>query len=384
MTNYVSGVNPEVLRWAREKAGLSIEDIAQSFHKDVEVISNWESGMAVPTYNQLEKLAYSLYKRPIALFFFPSPPDEPDPGKSFRTLPDIEVNRFHSDTLLAIREANARQLTLYELLEGVNPSEKQIFKDIQIHPSLNPNEVALAVREYLGVSLEEQFKWGKMDDALKNWRNIIEENGIFIFKRSFKQGDISGFCLADNELPVIYLNNSTAKSRQIFSIFHELTHVLLSTSGITKSNDTYIGYLSGTAKAVEIFCNRFAGEFLVPSFDFEQRLDLNQQVEDLVKELSKQYSVSREVILRKLLDRNIVSTSDYEKYVREWLEDYEKAKSKKSHGGDYFATQATYFGQKFLNLIFSKYYSGSLTIQEVAGYMDIRAKNVAGVEPFVS
>lgn len=384
MANYVSGVNPEILHWAREKAGLTIEEIAQSFRKDVEVISNWESGEAAPTYNQLEKLAYSLYKRPIALFFFPSPPDEPDPGKSFRTLPDMEINNLHPDTLLAVREAKAMQLTLYELVNGVNPSKQQIFKDIQIHPSYNPSVVALTVREYLGVPLDEQFKWKNIEDALKNWRNIVEENGIFIFKRSFKQGDISGFCLADDELPVIYLNNSTTKSRQIFSIFHELAHILLSTSGITKSNDTYIGYLTGKARAVEIFCNQFAGEFLVPTSDFERRIDLSQPVLDLVRNLSRRYSVSREVVLRKLLDRNFVSADDYDNYVNEWLQDYEKVKSKKIKGGDYFATQATYFGQKFLNLVFSRYYSGSLTVQDVAGYMNIRAKNVAGVEQFIS
>lgn len=384
VANYVSGVNPEILRWAREKAGLSIEEIAQSFRKDVEVVSGWESGEVVPTYNQLEKLAYSLYKRPIALFFFPSPPDEPDPGKAFRTLPDVEVENLHPDTLLAVREAKAMQLTLYELVDGENPSEKQIFKDIKIHPNANPSDIALAVRDYLGVPLNEQVKWRRIDDALKNWRNVVEENGIFIFKRSFKQGDISGFCLADDELPVIYLNNSTAKSRQIFSIFHELAHILLSTSGITKSNDTYIGYLTGQARAVEIFCNRFAGEFLVPSADFEKRLDPRQPIDELVTKLSRRYGVSREVVLRKLLDRRIVSPDDYDRFVEEWLDDYEKLKGRKSKGGDYYATQATYYGQKFLGLVFSKYYSGSLTVQQVASYMNIRAKNVAGVEQFIS
>lgn len=384
MANYVSGVNPEILRWARETAGLSIEEIALSFHKEADIISRWESGEAVPTYSQLEKLAYSLYKRPIALFFFPSPPDEPGPGKAFRTLPDIEIENLHPDTLLAVREARAMQLTVFELVNGVNPSEKQIFKDIQIQASNSPIVVASAVREYLGVTLEDQFKWRRTEEALKNWRTVLEENGIFIFKRSFTQEDISGFCLSDDELPIIYLNNSTAKSRQIFSIFHELAHILLTTSGITKKSDTYIGYLSGHAKAVEIFCNKFAGEFLVPSSDFASRLNPSQPVEELVKTLSRRYSVSREVILRKLVDHRMVSSDDYESLVEKWLDDYEKSKNKKSRGGNYYATQATYFGQKFLNLLFSKYYSGSLSIQQVAGYMNIRAKNVAGVEQFIN
>jgi len=68
MVNYAEGVNPRILRWARERSGYSLEEIAEAFHKEVEEISDWEQGRAVPTYNQLERLAYTFYKRPIALF----------------------------------------------------------------------------------------------------------------------------------------------------------------------------------------------------------------------------------------------------------------------------------------------------------------------------
>lgn len=383
VANYVTGVNPQILKWAREKAGYSIEDIAISFKKDVGVISNWETGEEVPTYNQLEKLAYSLYKRPIALFFFPSPPDEPDPGKSFRTLPDIEIENLYPDTLIAIREAQAMQITLNELSDGINLSEAKIFQDIRISSNANPKEVASKVRELLGIPLQEQIKWKNITNALRNWRNVVEANGIFIFKRSFKQGDISGFCITDDQFPVIYLNNSTTKSRQIFSIFHELAHILLGTSGITKISETYIGYLTGKARSVEIFCNHFAGEFLVPSGDFDLNLNLDLPIERTINKLSRRYSVSREVILRKLHDRNLISSTDYQNFVDQWLSDYEAIKSSKGRGGNYYATQATYFGEKFLNLVFSKYYSGNLSIQQVADYMNIKAKSVAGIEQFV-
>ena len=80
MPNYVTGINPKILVWARERAGYSIEEIALKLKRKSTIeISNWESGKSVPTYAQLEKLAYTYYKRPLAIFFLPSPPPEIHP-----------------------------------------------------------------------------------------------------------------------------------------------------------------------------------------------------------------------------------------------------------------------------------------------------------------
>ena len=86
----VAGLVPEVLRWARERAGLSKQDVASALEVKDPVIESWEEGAGAPTYSQLEKLAYQLYRRPLALFFFPSPPAEREPKQSFRTLPDAD------------------------------------------------------------------------------------------------------------------------------------------------------------------------------------------------------------------------------------------------------------------------------------------------------
>src|SRR2546427_5395405 len=115
MANQVAGINPNVLVWARERSGHSIEDVAASFKKDAKEIESWERGETAPTYVQLEKLAYVLYKRPLALFFFPDVPAEENPEKSFRTLPDSEIEDLAPDTHHKIREARAMQISLAEL-----------------------------------------------------------------------------------------------------------------------------------------------------------------------------------------------------------------------------------------------------------------------------
>jgi transcriptional regulator with XRE-family HTH domain len=111
MTSPVAGINPEILVWARKRSGQTIEEVAASLGKEASVIQSWEAGEAAPTYVQLEKLAYSVFRRPLALFFFPAPPDEPDPHQSFRTLPDFEIEELSAETRFRICQARAMQLS---------------------------------------------------------------------------------------------------------------------------------------------------------------------------------------------------------------------------------------------------------------------------------
>lgn len=379
MPNYAEGVNPEVLRWARERAGYSIAQIAEAFGKDSSEVSGWEEGASVPTYVQLEGLAYRFYKRPLALFFFPMPPRETDPKEEFRTLPDFEIANLLPDTRHAIREGRAMQEALRDLCNGENPSSRLVFNDLHMGAGEPIPQAAGRLRSYLEVSTQHQSEWPGSAVALARWRDHVEAVGVFVFKRSFKQKDVSGFCLIDPQFPIIYLNNSTAKTRQIFTVFHELAHILVGSSGITKTDYSYISSLSGEERSIEVFCNACAGEFLVPSFDFERRFDPQQPVEESTRQLATYYNVSREVILRRLLDRGTVSQEHYEEMAHRWAQEFEESR-KSGRGGNYYYAQAEYLGDRYMNLAFSQYYEGSLSLQELASYLNIKAKSVEGLE----
>ena len=381
MGDKLTGVNPKIIQWARERARYSLESVAVKFKKEVSVIEKWESGEDFPTYSQLEKLA-EIYKRPLALFFFPEPPLEAEEKQEFRTLPDFEIENLAADTIYALRQAKAMQLSLQEINNGINPSTKKIFQDIAVSSRDDLRRLAEQIRNYLNVTLEEQLTWNDQETALKKWRSAVEEAGIFIFKRYFKQREISGFCLIDIEFPIIYLNNSTEKSRQIFTIFHELAHILLQTNGITKSDDRYINSLQGENKYIEIFCNKFAAEFLLPNHVFSEiiRETVVNVNDKIISKISSDYKVSREVVLRKLLDNNFISQKEYTLKVNEWYSEQvgkSQDKNKKS-GGNPYANQATYLGENYLKLVFNKYYQGQYDIERVADYLNI--KKVATVE----
>lgn len=382
MGNAVSGVNPKILSWARERAGMTIAQVAAKMKRSVEEIEAWESEdrSDAPTYPQLERLASDFYKRPVALFFFPEPPEEKDPEHSFRTLPDFEIDELTSNTRYKIRHAHALQLSLSELSDGVNSAKKKIFVDLHLDAVANPATVAERVREYLGITFDQQRGWKDPTAALKAWRDAVEEKGVFVFKDTFKQREVSGFCLYDDEFPIIYVNNSTAVTRQIFTILHELGHILLGSNGITKRDVSYIGQLEGAAKQVEIFCNQFAGECLLPSALVDKAIATVS--DEAIATLAMQFKVSRQVVLSRLISRGRVTQAYYDEKSKEWAAEYDPTRGDDS-GGNYYATQGAYFGERFLRLAFQRYYENRISVQQLAEHLNVKAANIPGIEQLV-
>jgi Zn-dependent peptidase ImmA (M78 family)/transcriptional regulator with XRE-family HTH domain len=378
-------VNPDMLRWARETGGFDIDDVVVKLKRKritSETVASWEKGAASPTYVQLERLAYEIYKRPLALFFFPKPPEEETPAESFRTLPQEEINLLEPRLLYLVRQAKVMQENLRELFDGVNPAKKQVCSDITIHSSDTISDVAKAVREYLGIGLNEQYALTTNDKALKYWRDVLEKHGVFIFKDAFKDEDCSGFCLYDDVFPVIYINNSQAKIRQIFTLFHELAHLLFRTGGVDLRHDDFVQRMRGPNKRIEVFCNKFAGEFLVPTEDIKSQIR-NQSIDNnILTRLARKYSVSREVILRKCLDLNHITNAFYEAKVREWKEERLTRGSSVSGGNPYY-TKGAYLGSHYIETAFGKYYQGAISKTQLADYLSMKEVHVSTFEGYV-
>ena len=377
----VAGVQPEMLRWARTTTGLTVDDVATTLKRPSVEIESWETGATAPTYAQLEKLAYDIYKRPLAIFFLPTPPQETMPQVEFRTLPALDMQSLARDTYLHIRKAHAYQLALLELFNGHNPAERCITKELRLTLAGDMATQAQGIRDFLGITQEKQCAWKKAKVALEAWRNAIEDAGVFIFKASFKQKEMAGFCLVDAQLPIIYLNNSVTKTRQIFSLLHELTHLLLNMNGMSKIETSYIEHLPSAQAHIERFCDAMTAEVLMPNADFAiQARSFPSNVERSSDEqfamLASRYGVSREVVLRRFKDLGRASQAFYDAKAKFWEVQIRPAKG----GGDYYATQGAYISKEFTKEIISRHYRQQLTLEQAADYLGIKAKNFAGFE----
>jgi Zn-dependent peptidase ImmA (M78 family) len=373
-------INTQVLVWARETSGLTLNDMRSSFKN----LDKLESGEQSPTYNQLEQLAEK-YHRPLAVFFFPEPPLEESIEKSLRSLSNESLNSVSPKINLLFRKAKAFQIALTELLEEQHDAHREKISWMKVSSKQSPKDIATYVREILKVSTAEQSSWKDSDEALKKWRNVLAENGIFIFKEAFKTPEVSGFCIYDDLFPIIFVNNSQTKNRQIFTIFHEVGHLLFRQSYLDIFGNDFWELEFKDPMHEEVACNTFAGEFLVPAADFEGRIqEINLPTDSVISQLASVYHVSREVILRRFLDHHKITQENYRSKTEEWREQYAEQKdessSKKKGGGNYYNTKAAYLGSPYISLVFQQYYKGAISSQEASEYLDIRPKSFPGIE----
>ncbi len=371
MTTEQIPVTPALITWARERARFSIEELRHEFRN----IEAWEAGEAFPTYPQLEQLS-DAFKVPIALFFFPEPPEVPPIRESFRTVPDVQFERLPREIRYLMRKAKALQINLAELNDGQNPAGRFILRDLRFSSDMDISEMALRVRAYLGVTLEIQIDWPDSDTAFDNWRGALEGVGIYVFKDAFKNDFYSGFCLYDDIFPLIYVNNSV-KTRQIFTLFHELARLLFHTSGIVTESDAFAEDLPPDGWRIEVICNQFAAEFLLPATRFEAELQGQAPNEQTAEQLADRFHVSRESIFRRFLDRNLISEEKYRDAARRWADQRQEGT-----GGNHYWTKIAYLGPNYINLALSRYYQNRITRPELADYLDTKVTNIPKLEEY--
>ena len=356
---------------------MTIEDLAAILKKDTAALEEWETGTSAPTYRQLQTIAATL-KRPIALFFFPHPPDEPDPNQSFRTLPSETDARATKDTLFAIRDAMAKQEHFIEIAANTIPSQdRRVLNNCTID---EPD----AVRDFLGITLQLQHQWKNAEEALSVWREAIEIAGILVFKRSFQQKSVSGFCLPHPDAPIITINNGTTFTRQIFTLAHELGHLLLKHNGVTRGDVPYLQLLTPDEREIEVKCNWFASRLILPDNDFKN-LTRNIAINDFsIEKLAMHYCVSREAVLRRFLDYDQISQEYYETKAAEWNERYFlRKKATKPSGGSYYNTQASYLSPSYAQAAFAAHYQGRASLSQLAEILGVKAKSLPKLETLI-
>lgn len=195
------------------------------------------------------------------------------------------------------------------------------------------------------------------------FREKFYELGIYVFKDSFKDNNVSGLCLNDDQYPIIIINNSMSFARQNFTLFHELYHLISNTSGAEIIRDDFYEYLNDQQTQSEKQCDVFANAFLVPIDDFKVELEKSPIDEDRITDLAILYSVSKEAIMYKLLTMKKITHKDYDRLKETFYGDALRnipKKGKDGSGGNYYLTKLSYLGQRYAGDVFREYFSGRI------------------------
>lgn len=275
-------INPVILVWARETAGLYIRDAAQKLaftagddSSTQTKLLEMEHGDRLPTRTQLCKIAKT-YRRPLLTFYLASPPKKSERGSDFRTT-RADVNPKDNGLLNAIlRDVQARQEMLTSALEDEDDLVPLPFV-ASCSLSDDPQKVAALVRSALHLPVTPESRPSHPDELFKFLRTGIEAMGVYVLlvgdlgshHSALSEEVFRGFALADPRVPFVVINDSDARTARSFTLIHELVHIYLGESGISGTPDQHQG--DGAFAKVEQFCNDAASYVLLPgNFQLER------------------------------------------------------------------------------------------------------------------
>lgn len=372
-------INHEILVWAREQAGLSIDSAASKLRVPVDRIIAWESGDLSPTIRQL-RLIGKAYRRPSAFFYLSEPPD-PDPQISdYRRAQRVREEK-PPELIYEIRRTRSRREIALEVLRQLG-EEPNVF-DLALDSQDDPYALGSQIREYLGVRTDDQFAWENPYQALNAWIEVFEAQGIFVFQFSgIEVQIIRGFSITESPLPVIALNAKDSPRARIFTLFHEICHLAIDTGGLCDLHEE-----PDESASLEIFCNAVAAEALVPRETLLAQLELTSHLgedewpDQSLRALSNRFMVSREVILRRLLTLDRTTRQFYDTKRIEFLDEYEKLSEKGGGFIKYHKKILRNNGPAFTSLILDAYREQTISLMDVSRYLgNLRLNHLDRIE----
>jgi len=367
-------VNPNILTWARNSSGYTLREVAKKLNISYNTLRVTENGVMRLTVKQLRKLA-KFYKRPLPIFYLKNTPKDIElPDFRSRSI-DEEIGVVAGKIRLIIREILEKKKIAEDLYEKLNISYPYDFIGL-FSESDSIENAAKEIRNLLNIKTKD-LRILKDNEVLKYWIKKIEALGILVFQ--YQEIDpiiMRGFVFAKIPFPTLAVNQRDSFYARVFTLVHELIHIILDKSGII---DPYYS-LSEKRDKTEIFCNSVASEVLVPTHEFNEMATeelVNKSVlKNFLDEASKIWKVSWSVILIHLKELKRISNKLY----TEMLMELKSKKQKKSGGGDYYRLFFSRNSENFLNLVFTGLYSKKVTYYEAMKFLNVSYKTLENVE----
>jgi len=351
-------INPKVLQWTREEAGYNAEEAAIKLSVDLRLYKSWEKqGEQIPI-GKLRKLAV-LYKRQLAVFFLPQVPEKVKKPKDFRNL-SLTESFLSKEILLTLRRSTHLQRIANDLV-GDNYWKNKLEWIEKINSIKKENEKINNLREIIGINIEQQMKWRSDNEAYKKWRMALEDKlGVLVFQFSMPINKLQGFCITENLPYIIITNSNHSYTGRIFTLFHELSHIIKQQSGMC-----LIDKIEESQKE-EWNHNAFAGKFLVPA-DFLKPIDNLDKITFYAHKLK----ISREVYLRRLKEEKIISDSNFFILLEKIKASYKINKKSKGFALPEIKSKASR-GETFYNIVFDAINSNRINYSDAANALGLR------------
>ena len=261
-------VNPKILIWARETAGLSPEEAVKKLDINdargvaaLDRLDALEAGEHAPSRPILVKMAKH-YRRPLLTFYLPEIPRKGDRGEDFRTLPEPIRETEAGLVDAVVRDIRARQALVRSALEAADEAEALRFIG-SMDRKQGVAAVVASIEQALDFDRDVFRSKAQLQQSFAYLRALTEVTGIFVllvdnlgsWHTTISVEAFRGFALADDVAPFVAVNANDSPGAWSFTLVHELAHLWIGATGVS----------GGTGeRAIERFCNDVASEFLLP------------------------------------------------------------------------------------------------------------------------
>jgi Zn-dependent peptidase ImmA (M78 family) len=335
-------VNTSVLEWAVDRFGAG-RHLSERFTH----LPAWLDGSVQPTLRQLEDFAKAVAV-PFGYLFLPKPPEEHLSIPHFRTGSSRQLPAS-PDLIETVHTMKRRQAWMIEDLIEQGHDALPFVGSASLDD--DPVDVADKMREILCFSTDWASGYSTWTEALRALEVKTEDAGILVTlngivgnntHRKLSVEEFRGFVLVDKYAPLVFINGADSKAAQMFTLAHELAHVLLGSSAAFDLRG-----LQPAEDKTERACDRIAAEFLVPSVELRSLWAFTSDRSHRFNLLARKFKVSEIVVARRVLDLGLINKKSFFTFYEEYqTREHSKAGGKES-GGDFYATQNLRIGRRF-------------------------------------
>ena len=385
-------VNHEILKWARETAGLSPEEAVRKLPirdawgvKAVDRLGALETGQIEPTRSTLVSMSKQ-YRRPLLTFYLSAPPRKGDRGTDFRTLSVGSAPATDAILDALIRETRARQSMVRAVLEDEDEADPLPFVRSKSMSDGQPAVLA-ALKTLLDVSVKTFHAQPRADAGFELLRTAAEAEGVYVLLKSdlgnyhtaMDTEVFRGFTIADEVAPFIVLNDRDARQAWSFSLLHELVHLILGQSGIGNAR---------IENNTETFCDRVAGDFLLPVdelglLNLAGAAETEMEVAERISKFANERNLSRTMVAYRAFGNGMIRrdtfNSLYEMFRQQWQQERSRQRERNRQEDvriDYYVVRRHRTGNALVELTRRMIGAGALTTSRAAKILAVKPHQV--------
>ena len=386
----INTTNPNVLIWVRESAGLSREDAAQASGISLRYLTAIERGKIAATRPQLSAMSEA-YKRSIVCFYFFAPPQCGKAMPDLRTQVTARNMEQSHDVEVLIQDLLERHALLQHALE-LEAFAPKLDLIGSAHTHLGAKVLCDQLEQHLGLDRFVLRDAQTLEDAFLVMKQSIENLGIAVmisghvsFHHAIMPARLyRSFSVIDPMLPVISINENLPIAEWLFTMIHEMAHLLLGESGVEglRLNDP-------DEKRIEMLCDDVAAEFLLPFADL-QRLNIATLPQGLqverITEAASAWKVNPQILAFRLFRAGLLSEAAWRELFEAmdalWRQNFKVNREyvhEKLHAITEYDIRCLRLGPVLLRLTERALFKRAISAAEAGKVLGIQARKVAAL-----